>query len=116
MPGPQLPLLLLLQLQLRLLVLLLPLLHVLVLLELLPPKLVPSLPSLLLLVLFPSPLLVASLLLLPDLKFFRNLDFSVLRNGGQALMDGGQALCHNLIFKIRKHVQRREDEVRDPFL
>ena len=58
----------------------------------------------------------ADALLLPDLNFFRNLDFSILRNGGQALMDGGQALCHNLIFKIRKHVQRREDEVRDPFL
>ena len=77
--------------------------------------LVPSLLMLMLLVLFPGPLLVASLLLLPDLKFFRNPDFSVLRNGGQALMDAGQALCHNRNFKIQKHVQRREDKVWDHF-
>ena len=50
----------------------------------------------------------ADALLLPDLKFFRNPDFSVLRNGGQAL-------CHNRNFKIQKHVQGREDKVWDHF-
>jgi hypothetical protein len=72
-----------------------------VLLELLLPLLLPSLPPLLLLLLVLDALLVASMILLPDLNFFRNLDFSILRNGGQALMDGGQALCHNLILKSR---------------
>jgi hypothetical protein len=86
-----------------------------VLLELLLPLLLPSLPPLLLLLLVLDALLVALLLLLPDLKFFRNPDFSVLRNGGQALMDAGQALCHNRNFKIQKHVQRREDKVWDHF-
>ena len=97
-------------LQLRLLVLLIQLLHVLVLLKLLPPLLVPSLPPLLLLLAVPGPLLVASMILLLDLEFFRNRDFVILRSCGQ---NGSQLLCHNLNFKIQKHVQRREDEVRN---
>ena len=85
------------------------------LLELLPPLLVPYLPPLLLLVLVPGPLLVVSIFLLVDLENLKNRDLVILRNGGQALMDGGQALCHNLNFNIQKHVQRREDKVWDHF-